>query len=105
MLPWLHGEKEFEWQAHYRFKGCFNQDRLMVSDPAALQYLLNSPHIAISPVLKNMVGLVLGEKSLMGISGPIHKRLRTGFNVGFTAAAVRDFQLVFEKQAHAVTVT
>ncbi|KAJ6456993.1 cytochrome P450 [Mycena vitilis] len=107
MLPWSHGEKEFEWQkqygAVYKFKGCFSQDRLMVSDPAALQYLLNSQHIAGSPTLLNMVGLVFGEKSLMGIRGPIHKRLRTGFNVGFTAASMRDLQPIFEKHAHAIT--
>ncbi|KAJ6528093.1 cytochrome P450 [Mycena capillaripes] len=107
VLSSSYGDNEFAWQklygTVYRLKGCFGQDRLMVSDAGALQYILNSPHFALSVTLQNMVGLVFGHQSLMGIRGNIHKRLRNEFNIGFTAAAVRSYQPIFEKVAHTIT--
>jgi hypothetical protein len=63
LLSSTYGEYEFRWQKLYgpvyRLKGCFElvrlhrtfsllipsqQDRLMVSDPVSLQYILNSTH-------------------------------------------------------------
>ncbi|KAJ6548578.1 cytochrome P450, partial [Mycena capillaripes] len=104
VLPPSYGDNEFAWQklygTVYRLKGCFGQDRLMVSDAGALQYILNSPHFALSYTLQNMVGLLFGHQSLEAIRADIHKRLRNEFNIGFTAAAVRSYQPIFEKVAH-----
>ncbi|KAJ6548582.1 cytochrome P450, partial [Mycena capillaripes] len=36
-------------------------------------------------------------------TGELHKRLRNEFNIGFTAAAVRSYQPIFEKVAHTIT--
>jgi cytochrome P450 len=93
----------------------------MVSDPLALQYILNSGHFALSPVLQNMVGLVFGDGSLMGIrgkahadvrlpgsedaTGQMHRRIRNEFNIGFSAAAVRTYQPIFEKVAQVVRIS
>ncbi|KAJ6548581.1 cytochrome P450 [Mycena capillaripes] len=107
VIPPSYGDNEFAWQklygAVYRLKGCFGQDRLMVSDAGALQYILKSPHFALSVTLQNMVGLVFGHQSFMGIRGDIHKRIRNEFNIGFTAAAVRSYQPIFEKVAYTIT--
>ncbi|KAF7358689.1 Cytochrome P450 [Mycena sanguinolenta] len=107
---WLtptYGEHEFSWQrtygSVYRFTGCFGDDRLMVADPMALQHIINNPHFALSPLTQNMVELVFGEHSLIGLRGQTHKRIRNEFNIGFTAAAVRDCQPIFEKFAQAIT--
>jgi hypothetical protein len=45
------------------------EDRLMVSDPVSLQYILNSPHFTFGPNLENTVHLLNGKKSIMGVNG------------------------------------
>ncbi|KAJ7136315.1 cytochrome P450 [Mycena crocata] len=107
MIPREYGEYEFTWPKRYgpvyRLKGCFGEDRLMVSDPLALQYILNSANFHYSRVMENTVHLVFGHKSMMGVKGEAHRKLRAAMNPGFSAAAVRNYQDVFEKVAHAVT--
>ncbi|KAJ7249787.1 cytochrome P450 [Mycena haematopus] len=102
-----YGKHEVLWQKAYgsvfKFKGCFGQDRLMVSDPLAVQYIVNSSHFSLSPGLQTMAGMVLGDNSMLGLRGQAHKRIRNEFNIGFTAAAVRNYQPIFEKLAHAIS--
>jgi len=74
----------------------------MVSDTAALQYILNSPYFGFGPNIHNLVELLHGEKSVMALKGDDHKRLRAALNVGFTAAAVRNYLPIFQKAAHTV---
>ncbi|KAJ6571227.1 cytochrome P450 [Mycena capillaripes] len=105
VLSMRYGDYEFAWQklygSVYRLRGCFGQERLMVSDPVAVQYLLNSPSFRRSPILEGMANLLLGGSSVMLTtdSGDEHRRLRAALNVGFTAAAVRNYQPVFQKVA------
>ncbi|KAJ7160460.1 cytochrome P450 [Mycena filopes] len=98
-----YGDHEFEWQKSYgpvyRIKGCFGENRLMVSDPVALQYILNSHSFKVAPRLENMFHLLYGPKSLVCANAEEHKSLRAAMNVGFTAAAVRSYQPIFEKAA------
>ncbi|KAJ7893045.1 cytochrome P450 [Mycena leptocephala] len=125
LLPATYGDYEFGWQKLYgpvyRLKGCFGQDRLMVSDAVALQYILNSPDFTYGATLETAVYMTFGKKSLMGprvcfalpqmrqmtrlwrIADHNHKRLRAALNVGFTAAAVRNYLAVFEKTAQTLT--
>ncbi|KAJ6492256.1 cytochrome P450 [Mycena sanguinolenta] len=107
MLGSAYGEREFLWLktygSVYSFTGCFGDSRLMVADPMALQYILSSPHFALSPFIQNMVGMVFGEHSLIGLRGQTHKRIRNEFNIGFTLATVRNYQSIFEKFAQAIT--
>ncbi|KAJ7136230.1 hypothetical protein C8R46DRAFT_1322452 [Mycena filopes] len=67
-----YGEYEFSWQAAYgmvyRIKGCFGQDRLMISDPVASQHIFNSPQFALGPKLDNIVHLLFGKDSVMGVN-------------------------------------
>ncbi|KAF8183072.1 cytochrome P450 [Mycena galopus ATCC 62051] len=101
-----YGAHEFKWLdvygSVYAFKGCFGQDRLMVADPLALQYILNSPKFGRAPILDNTATLLFGEKSVITASGSEHRRLRSALNVGFTAAAVRGYEPVFKKVAEKI---
>ncbi|KAF7378481.1 Cytochrome P450 [Mycena sanguinolenta] len=93
-----YGDHEFVWQKTfgliYRLKGCFGEDSLMISDPVALQYIVNSTKFGQGPVLENVVNMLFGKKSLVVVKGGAHKRLRGAMNMGFTAAAVRTYQPV-----------
>ncbi|KAJ7184881.1 cytochrome P450 [Mycena filopes] len=98
-----YGHHEFMWQKLYgpvyRVNFCFGQNSLMVSDPVALHYILNSPGFKVTPILENRRNLLFGSKSLLCLNAKEHKRLRAALNVGFTAAAVRRYQAAFERAA------
>ncbi|KAJ7860042.1 cytochrome P450 [Mycena leptocephala] len=68
-LPPTYGDYEFNWQRvygpFYRLKGCFGQDRLMVSDPGSLQYILNSPHFEYGTALENATQILLRKEGLV----------------------------------------
>jgi hypothetical protein len=89
MLASRFGDYEFQWLKRYgpvyRLNGCFGvsycspelllklsfpqQDRLMVADPTALQYILNSPSFYRSPLKDNIAYLLFGEKSVISARG------------------------------------
>ncbi|KAJ7930607.1 cytochrome P450 [Mycena leptocephala] len=105
LLPPIYGDFEFFWQKSYgpvyRLKGCLGEDYLMISDPLAIQYVLNSGHFEHGPVLENIIDLLFGKRAVVSTKGTIsHKRLRAAMNVGFSAAAVRSYQSVFTRVAH-----
>ncbi|KAJ7768869.1 cytochrome P450 [Mycena metata] len=106
-LPAEYGAHEFNWQKLYgpvyRLKGCFGQDRLMVSDPLALQHVLNSNHFEHGPSIDNAVSLLFEEKCVMAAKGETHKRLRAAMHIGFTASAARECLPLFERVAQAAT--
>ncbi|KAJ7926353.1 cytochrome P450 [Mycena leptocephala] len=104
MLPLQYGDHEFQWQKAYgpvyRIKGCFGQDRLIISDPVAIQYILNTTNFDHAPIFHHTIYLAEGGQSLSYVQGNTHKRFRAAMNVGFNAAAVRKYQPVFENLAH-----
>ncbi|KAJ7139265.1 hypothetical protein C8R44DRAFT_727363 [Mycena epipterygia] len=108
LLTPVYAEHELKWQKLYgpiyRLKGCFG-DRLVVADPLALQYILNTPHFEHSPLVEYMIDLVYGMDSVVGLKGEAHRRVRAGVNLGFSASAVRGYQPVFEKVAQAITAS
>ncbi|KAJ7479482.1 cytochrome P450 [Mycena latifolia] len=79
------------------------QDRLMVSDPLAMQYILNSPQFYRSPIRDTLAYFLFGSGSVMTAKGDEHRRLRAALNVGFSAAAVRGYQPVFQKVAEMIS--
>ncbi|KAK7008395.1 cytochrome P450 [Favolaschia claudopus] len=89
----VYGEYEFKWLrkygAVYRVKGCFGEDRLMISDPAALQVILNGRQYYKMGPSPRQFGALEEE----------HKRLRTALNSGFSAPAVRTYMPIFERVA------
>ncbi|KAJ7743667.1 cytochrome P450 [Mycena olivaceomarginata] len=106
-LPSSYGDYEFKWfkiyGPVYRLKGCFGQNRLVVSDLLACQHILKSPHFALSPTAENTLRLVVGDGTILRMRGKAHQRLRNGFNPGFTAAAARSFQPIFDNVAQAAS--
>ncbi|KAJ7889406.1 hypothetical protein B0H13DRAFT_1888032 [Mycena leptocephala] len=79
----------------------------MVSDAGSLQYILNSPHFEYGPAVENAVRILHRKESIAAakdfITGEYRKKLCAALNVGFTAAAVRNYRPVFEKAAQALT--
>jgi hypothetical protein len=91
LLPPQYGDYEFIWQKLYgpvyRLKGCFGvssrqlhrsvllidsqQDRLMISDPLALQYMVNSPHFDHGPILENGINLMFDENCVLAMKGAV----------------------------------
>ncbi|KAF8200450.1 cytochrome P450 [Mycena galopus ATCC 62051] len=102
-----YGAHEFNWLnsygSIYALKGCFGQDRLMVSDPLAVQYILNSPSFYRAPVQDNIARLLFGKMSVIAAGDSEHRRLRSALNIGFTAAAVRSYHSVFKKVAETIS--
>ncbi|KAJ6527707.1 cytochrome P450 [Mycena capillaripes] len=107
LLAPRYGAQEFLWLKEYgsvyAVKECFGQDRLMVADPVALQYVLNSSKFCRAPITDNMGTLLFGQKSVIIAKGNEHRRLRSALNVGFTAAAVRSYQPIFKKVAEMIS--
>ncbi|KAK6966526.1 cytochrome P450 [Favolaschia claudopus] len=107
LLPDQYGDFEYGWQREYgpvyRIKGCFGEDRLMVSDPMALQHVLNTNLFAHGPSLEQSMTLVFDAQAVMAAHGETHKRLRAALQVGFSASAVRRYQPLFQNVARGVT--
>ncbi|KAJ7896118.1 cytochrome P450 [Mycena leptocephala] len=81
LLSPTYGDYEFDWLklygSVYLLKGCFGQNRLMVSDPMSLKYILNSQHFGFGPNMERIVHLVHGPKAIMAVNEEDHKRFRT----------------------------
>ncbi|KAF7376891.1 Cytochrome P450 [Mycena sanguinolenta] len=103
MLPPTYGQNEFAWQKIYgkvyRIRGCFGQQRLVISDPLALGHIIKSPnfHHAQRKAEANIA--LYGARSIPSLQGEEHRRLRAGLSVGFTAAAVSEYQTALERIA------
>ncbi|KAJ7635117.1 cytochrome P450 [Roridomyces roridus] len=107
LLPKQYGDHEFNWQrshgAVYRIKGCFGEDRLMLSDSGALQSIIGSTKFEHTPVFHNMVKLLSDEESLSVVKGERHRRLRAALNPRFSAAAVRQCEPTMQRAAQTIT--
>ncbi|KAJ7843787.1 hypothetical protein B0H14DRAFT_3688659 [Mycena olivaceomarginata] len=105
MLP-LYGRYEFNWQKIYgpvcRLKGCFG-DRLMISDPVALQYILNSPQFKFGPGMANSVHLLYGKGSIACTNKQAHKRIHTALSGGFTMTAIQNYIPIYKQAAQMIS--
>ncbi|KAJ7325896.1 cytochrome P450 [Mycena albidolilacea] len=107
-LPRSYGDHEFKWLKTYgpvyRLRGCFGENRLMVSDLLACQYILKSQHFTMETSWESEVRFkrILCHR-VDDCIGEIHHRLRKNFNMAFTAVAVRRYGPVFQKVAQAIT--
>ncbi|KAJ7455721.1 cytochrome P450 [Mycena latifolia] len=102
-----YGDHEFQWQKQYgplyRIKGCLGQDRLVVSDPQALKYILNNPTLIRSPGNSKTFHLLFGKQSVFVIEGDEHRRLRAAMSTGFSGSSVRTFLPIFVDVAKKMT--
>ncbi|KAJ7025762.1 cytochrome P450 [Mycena alexandri] len=87
----------------YRFQGCFGRDRLMVSDPLALQHILTSGEFEFAPIFDTLFRWLFGERNMAVLKGKEHRNLRTAWNAAFTAGAVRQYQPILEKVAQGIS--
>ncbi|KAF9257256.1 cytochrome P450 [Marasmius fiardii PR-910] len=93
-----YGKFQFEWQKQfgstYRLKGCFSKDLLLISDPAALRFIVNSPTLFdLSPNRSFVIQTLLGEESLLALrnGGPSHRRIKNALSPAFTLSRLQPY--------------
>ncbi|KAF7313968.1 Cytochrome P450 [Mycena chlorophos] len=122
-----YGENEFKWQDTYgpvyTLKGCFGETRLMISDPATVKFVLNSPAFVSGATQQKAanalfgygsVFMAQGTSALQSVmvpssppsqhpriaSGTTHKYLRGLMNPWFSAKNVRSTLPIMQEVAH-----
>jgi cytochrome P450 len=92
----------------------------MVSDPLALQHILNNGEFEFAPIFDTLFRWLFGERNMAVLKGVLqsttiyylcyrssagneHRSLRTAWNAAFTAGAVRQYQPILEKVAQGVS--
>ncbi|KAF8159013.1 cytochrome P450 [Pholiota molesta] len=98
------GRTEIGWFAKYgnmlKFHACFGEERLMISDPAAIRYILQNTQLFVKSSKFQLINrLAFGEGSLVYAHGDIHQRVRAIMNPVFSAASVRALTPTLEKIA------
>ncbi|KAF9259673.1 cytochrome P450 [Marasmius fiardii PR-910] len=98
LLTQLYGESEFQWNKQYgstyRIKGCFSEDILFTSDPAAIRFILNDGKLFDLISDRRLAILtVLGEKSMLGLrnGGQAHRRTRNAFSPALTPSRLQSY--------------
>ncbi|KAF4603148.1 hypothetical protein EYR38_003553 [Pleurotus pulmonarius] len=91
---------DFEWQAKYgdmvRFKAGFGEDRLLVMDPKALQYIYQtSGYNFRKPAEINELSRIIAGNGILSAELDVHKRHRKVLLPGFGAPECRAFWPVF----------
>ncbi|KAI0263458.1 cytochrome P450 [Gloeopeniophorella convolvens] len=98
------GDLEFKWMERFgtawRRAGCFGSDRLMVLDPKALQYILQTSGYAFpkSAERAEFVGLIAG-KGIVYAQGDSHHRQRKIMDPAFFAPQTKSFLPLFQNSA------
>ncbi|KAI0269015.1 cytochrome P450 [Russula aff. rugulosa BPL654] len=102
------GESEFKWMREYgsawRVQGCMGEDRLMVADPKALQYILHTSgyNFPKSPDASHTIRMLTGD-GVGSTQGEIHRRQRKvmagAFSVPHLKAFLSRFQVTASKLA------
>ncbi|KAK0462505.1 cytochrome P450 [Desarmillaria tabescens] len=94
------GEGDFKWQAQYgdiiRVRAPLGEDRLLVSDPKALQYIYQtSGYRYIKPPGLNELGRLLNGTGILSAEGEDHKRHRKVLLPGFGRPEAKFYVPVF----------
>ncbi|KAF8965721.1 cytochrome P450 [Flammula alnicola] len=98
------GKAEMGWFRKYgsifRFRACFGEDRLMISDPAAVKHIFSNPTLFVKSPSHQLINLVgFGTGSLLYAHGDDHRRIRAVMNPMFSASSVRALTPILEKIA------
>lgn len=101
-------EADFKWQAQYgnivRFKGSFGEDQLMISDPAALQYIFaKSGYRFPKPPSLRVLSRMLNGRGIIWAEGDDHKRHRRVMLPGFGGPESKTFLLLFKNCAESMS--
>ncbi|PBK73356.1 cytochrome P450 [Armillaria solidipes] len=102
------GEIDFKWQEQYgdivRVRAALGEDRLMVSDPRALQYIFKtSGYRFIKPQGRNELRLLITGSGILSAEGDDHKRHRKVLLPGFGGPEVKFYVPVFFTHAGKMT--
>ncbi|GLB37928.1 putative cytochrome p450 [Lyophyllum shimeji] len=97
-------EVELQWLAQYgdvvRIKGLFGEDRLLISDPKALQYIFQtSGYNFIKQPARRELSRITTGKGLLWAEGDDHKRLRKVMLPGFSGPEAKGYLPVFSAYA------
>lgn len=101
------GDKQMEWSNEFGgavvYKGLLGNERLLLSDPKALMYVLQTRCYQFPKPTgaRSALSNLLGE-GVLTTEGDVHKRQRKIVNPTFTQAAVRDFLPLFFRHASAL---
>ncbi|KAG1824688.1 cytochrome P450 [Suillus subaureus] len=101
-------EADFKWQAQFgnivRFKGPFGENQLMISDPAALQYMFaKSAYRFPKPHDRRAVSQMINGKGITWADGDDHKRHRKIMLPGFGGPESKAFLLLFKNCAESMS--
>lgn len=97
-------EMEFEWTRQYggavKFNGAFGEQLLLISDPAAAQYILQtSGYGFIRPSDRKEVSRQLLGRGILTVEGEDHKRHRRIMAPGLSSVEINSFLPVFSAKA------
>ncbi|RDB25056.1 Leukotriene-B4 omega-hydroxylase 3 [Hypsizygus marmoreus] len=98
------GEADFKWQAEYgdvvRLKAPFGEDRLLISDPKALQYVYQTSGYNFSkqPERRELSRVVSG-RGILWAEADDHKRHRKVMLPGFSGPEAKGFASLFSAKA------
>ncbi|KIY71128.1 cytochrome P450 [Cylindrobasidium torrendii FP15055 ss-10] len=105
------GEKDFQWIQEYgdvvRVKGVCGEDRLLISDPKALQYIFQTSGYNYEkwPERTEISRILMGRGLLWADgNGLVHKRQRKVMLPGFGAPECKSFIPIFFRTASQLTV-
>ncbi|KAF5335260.1 hypothetical protein D9758_016237 [Tetrapyrgos nigripes] len=107
LLPKYYGEYEYKWQERYGgvylLKGPFSQNRLMISDPAALKFVLNdTATFERSTQQQAIVEMLIGRNAVFYVQGDDHRRIRNIMNNAFSPSSIRELPPIFKTIAEKV---
>ncbi|TFK25554.1 cytochrome P450 [Coprinopsis marcescibilis] len=96
------GVPDFKYQREYgdivRVKGAFGEDRLMISDPKALQYIIHTSGYAYPKwPERTEISRVLMGRGLLWADGDIHKRQRKVMLPGFGVPESKSYVSIFRR--------
>ncbi|CAK5271730.1 unnamed protein product [Mycena citricolor] len=103
-----YGDYEFQWQESYGdvyvIRGVLGQTRLMVSDPVALNHLLQNDDVHLAPMMLAFNRSLFGRENAMALRDAAHRKLRAALNLGFSPSVIKGYRDHFESVARTITV-
>ncbi|KAJ6524400.1 cytochrome P450 [Mycena vulgaris] len=98
------GDVEFPWMREYgsawKLNGCMGEEHLMVVDPKALQYILQTSAYRFPKPRDWLANIrMIGGEGIVWVHGEQHQRHRKIMNPAFFAPQLRTFLSLFQRQA------
>ncbi|SJL09876.1 uncharacterized protein ARMOST_13257 [Armillaria ostoyae] len=100
MLEGQAGDIDFKWQEEFgdviRIKAPFGEDRLLISDPKALQYIYQTSGYGFTKTSGRLaVSQTIFGPGLVSVDGDVHRRQRRVMMPGFGTPEIKAFVPIF----------